>query len=79
VTVTNHLHETSRLSLALDVDTEFADLFEVKDGIVAEREVTCTHDDASLTLSYARGDFAGRSQSRPGHPQLSADSASPTP
>ena len=55
--VTNHLHETSRLRLALDVDTDFADLFEVKDGLVAERDVTCRHDDASLTLSYARGDF----------------------
>ena len=33
--VTNHLHETTRLRLALDVDTDFADLFEVKDGVVA--------------------------------------------
>ena len=55
--VTNHLHETSRLRLALDVDTDFADLFEVKDGLVAARDVTCHHDDAYLTLSYARGDF----------------------
>ena len=30
--VTNHLHETSRLRVALEVDTDFADLFEVKDG-----------------------------------------------
>jgi glycogen debranching enzyme len=57
VIVTNHLHETSRIRLALDVDTDFADMFEVKDGLVAERSVTCNHDDASLTLSYARGDF----------------------
>jgi glycogen debranching enzyme len=57
VTVTNHLHEPSRLRLALDVDTDFADLFEVKDGLVAERKVTCSHDDASLTLSYVGGDF----------------------
>ena len=55
--VTNHLHEPSRLRLALDVDTDFADLFEVKDGLVAERDVTCSHDDASLTLGYVRGDF----------------------
>ncbi len=57
VIVTNHLHETSRLRLTLDVDTDFADLFEVKDGLVAEREVTCRHDDASLALSYASGAF----------------------
>jgi glycogen debranching enzyme len=57
VIVTNHLHETRRVCLALDIDTDFADLFEVKDGVVAERDVTCSHDDASLTLSYSRGDF----------------------
>ena len=34
------------------VDTDFADLFEVKDGLVVERDVTCHHDDARLTLSY---------------------------
>ena len=55
--VTNHLHESTRLRLALDVDTDFADLFEVKDGRVAERDVSCHRDDSSLTLSYALGDF----------------------
>jgi glycogen debranching enzyme len=55
--VTNHLHETTRLHLALDVDADFADLFEVKDGVIAERDVTCHRDDAHLTLSYARGGF----------------------
>jgi glycogen debranching enzyme len=55
--VTNHLHETSRLHLALEVDTDFADLFEVKDGRVAAREVTCDHDSSYLTLSYATGAF----------------------
>ena len=53
VIVTNHLHGTSRLCLALDVDTDFADLFEVKDGLVAERDVTCSHDDTSLTLALS--------------------------
>ena len=57
VIVTNHLHETSRLRVALDVDSDFADLFEVKDRLIAERDVTCSHDDSSLTLSYVRGDF----------------------
>jgi hypothetical protein len=31
ITFTNHLHETSRTRLMLEVDTDFADLFEVKD------------------------------------------------
>jgi glycogen debranching enzyme len=57
VTVTNHLHETSRLRVALEVDADFADLFEVKDGLPAARAVTQSHDDASLTLAYERDEF----------------------
>jgi glycogen debranching enzyme len=57
VTVTNHRHEMSRLRIALDVDADFADLFEVKDGVAAERAVTHSHDDTSLTLAYRHGEF----------------------
>ncbi len=57
VTVTNHLHETSRLSVVLEIDADFADLFEVKDGLAATRAVTESHDDASLTLAYRHDDF----------------------
>jgi glycogen debranching enzyme len=57
VTVTNHLHRTNRLRVALEVDTDFADLFEVKDGVIAERDVSFTHIGASLTLAYTRGAF----------------------
>jgi glycogen debranching enzyme len=57
VAVTNHRHETSEVRLALDVDADFADLFEVKDGAVAERKVTCRHDDRALTLAYEHAGF----------------------
>jgi glycogen debranching enzyme len=57
VTLTNHLHEPSRVRVALEVDTDFADLFEIKDGVVAGRHVTHSHDDATLTLSYEHADF----------------------
>jgi len=57
VTVTNHLHDIGRLRVVLEVAADFADLFEVKDGVVAEREVSFTHDDASLTLAYEHGAF----------------------
>ena len=57
VTLTNHLHEPSRLRVALEIDTDFADLFEVKDGVLREREVTCTHDHFSLTLGYRRDEI----------------------
>jgi glycogen debranching enzyme len=57
VTVTNHLHERSRLTIGLEVGTDFADLFEVKDGVGTGRAVTVEHDDCSLTLAYQQGDF----------------------
>ena len=57
VTVTNHLHEASRLRVALEVDADFADLFEVKDELAPARAVTEKHDDASLTLAYRHDDF----------------------
>ena len=57
ITVTNHRHETGDVRVTLEVDADFADLFEVKDGAVAERALTCTHDDRALTLAYERADF----------------------
>jgi glycogen debranching enzyme len=57
VTVTNHLHERNRLTIGVEVGTDFADLFEVKDGVSAGRTVTVEHDDMSLKLAYQRGGF----------------------
>ena len=57
VTVTNHLHETRHLRVTLEVDADFADLFEVKDGVIGAREITCTDDGPSLTLAYRHGEF----------------------
>lgn len=59
VTIVSHRHETSEIAVRLMVDTDFADLFEVKDGVDADRDVTWHHDDAegALTLSYERDDF----------------------
>jgi glycogen debranching enzyme len=57
VTVTNHRHEHSEVRVVLEVDADFADLFEVKDGVVAKREVSCRHDDRALTLAYERAGF----------------------
>jgi glycogen debranching enzyme len=57
ITVTNHLHETSELDLRLEVDADFADLFEVKDGAVAERTVTYSNDGGALTLAYRHAEF----------------------
>ncbi|MEA2493124.1 MAG: hypothetical protein QOJ29_1035 [Thermoleophilaceae bacterium] len=58
VTVTNHLHEAGEFLVEMDVDSDFADLFEVKDATQGRRDVTCGHDAESLTLSYSRGEFS---------------------
>jgi glycogen debranching enzyme len=57
IVLTNHLHQPSRTSVAVEIDTDFADLFEVKNGAVAAREVTCELDDHSLKLGYELGGF----------------------
>ena len=61
------------LRVVLEVDTDFADLFEVKDGVVAERDVSFTHDGARLTLAYEHGPFRrsvtiASQLARSGHP-----------
>ena len=57
ITFTNHRHETSRVQLVMEIDTDFADLFEVKDVAIAERAVSFSRDSTSLTLSYVDGEF----------------------
>ena len=47
ISVINHRHESSTIDVTLEFDTDFADLFEVKDGAVEARTVTCQHDDRS--------------------------------
>jgi glycogen debranching enzyme len=57
VSIVNHRHENSTIAIVLELDTDFADLFEVKDGAVEARTVTCRHDDRTLTLSYEHDGF----------------------
>ncbi|MGO9976185.1 MAG: glycogen debranching N-terminal domain-containing protein [Solirubrobacteraceae bacterium] len=57
ITVINHVHKASQIRVALEVDSDFADLFEIKDGVIAERDITCHHDDRALTLAYERERF----------------------
>jgi glycogen debranching enzyme len=58
ITVINHRHESRMLHADIELDTDFADLFEVKDGSVQARAINFTHDDHSLTLSYERDGFS---------------------
>jgi glycogen debranching enzyme len=57
LSVTNHRHEHCQVRVGLEIDTDFADLFEVKDGVVRDREVSCHLDRQSLTLDYKGESF----------------------
>ncbi len=57
IILTNHLHESSRTLVVMELDADFADLFEVKDGAVRSRHISCRHDEHSVALTYSRGDF----------------------
>ena len=58
IQIANHGEEATFCSIEIQIDADFADLFEVKEGRVGVRgkhEVTC--DGNRLTFSYARGRF----------------------
>ncbi|HEX4690715.1 MAG TPA: glycogen debranching N-terminal domain-containing protein [Solirubrobacteraceae bacterium] len=55
--LSNHSEEPLDVAIDLAVAADFADLFEVKDGQVREREVTATAENGQLVLRYRRGSF----------------------
>lgn len=57
LTVMSHLESATQLELRLDIATDFADLFEVKDNTVREREIDVSVQDEVLVFSYRREDF----------------------
>ena len=52
-------------AVVLEIDTDFADLFEVKDGVDAERDVTCEHDAGPSRSPTSGATSSARSRSRP--------------
>ena len=63
VVVVNHRDEYLPVTLDVEVATDFADLFEVKDGGIPERDIVVDVDivgdvgERELTLRYRNGDF----------------------
>jgi glycogen debranching enzyme len=57
LSVINHRHERSTIRVAVDLGTDFADVFEVKDDAVQAREIAFRGDARSLTLAYGRDGF----------------------
>jgi glycogen debranching enzyme len=57
IVIVSHQRETTRITVRLDVDTDFADLFEVKDVDVPTRAISWQQVGDELVLSYEDGDF----------------------
>ena len=58
IIVVNNRSEPITLRLQLLVDTDFADIFEIKEAGVRPRQITRRHDETWLTMSYARERFS---------------------
>ncbi len=57
ITVISHRRSGAAMRVELDVDGDFADLFEVKDGAVAPRSIAWRADGDSLVLEYHHDEF----------------------
>jgi glycogen debranching enzyme len=57
ITLINHRYERSEFHVELEVDADFADLFEVKGADGPQRHIGRRHDGASLVLEYRNGSF----------------------
>src|SRR5713101_7641026 len=68
VTVLNHDTEPLGLTLRLDADADFADLFEVKDALKKRGKRYRRIDDGTLVLGYEREDFVPETRIRSSQP-----------
>jgi glycogen debranching enzyme len=53
----NHTEEPMDVAVELDVATDFADLFEIKDAHIRERQITAIPGDGELLLRYRNGAY----------------------
>ena len=57
ITIVNHEPTRAEMRVELRIDTDFADLFEVKGADAAAREIEWSEDGSSLTFAYQSGTF----------------------
>jgi glycogen debranching enzyme len=62
--VLNHRAEAVEADLRMAAGTDFADVFEVKDAVVRERDIRREARDGGLVLAYRNGDFARETRIR---------------
>jgi glycogen debranching enzyme len=58
LTVINNRSEPLSLQLQMLIDTDFADIFEIKEGGPRPREIVRRHDETWMTMSYSRERFS---------------------
>ena len=58
VTLANHSSDTAVLTLRLDIDADFADIFEVKEGLPQQGTCQRVASEGMLRLYYQRGSFS---------------------
>jgi len=68
VTVLNHNTEPLELTLRINADADFADLFEVKDALEKQGKRYRRVDDETLVLGYERDDFVRETRIRSSQP-----------
>jgi glycogen debranching enzyme len=73
ILVANHLQEDTPVALDIEVEADFADLFEVKDDEVPRRHITTSMDDRELCFGYRNGDFVRQTQIAFSEPATYAD------
>jgi glycogen debranching enzyme len=77
VSVLNHSAEPLVLELRLEADSDFADLFEVKDALAKKGESYRRVEDDTVVLGYRRGEFGRETRIRASRPaDLSTSGAS---
>jgi glycogen debranching enzyme len=64
ITVINHDVDTLEIELSLDADSDFADLFEVKDALAKKGERYHRLEQDTLVLGYRRGEFVRETRIR---------------
>jgi glycogen debranching enzyme len=57
ISIVNHRNEATRVELRVRADSDFADIFEVKEGRRRSRPVTRRVEDGALVLAYRCGGF----------------------
>ncbi len=62
ILVSNHLQTETAVALDIEVEADFADLFEVKDDVIPRRHITTSMHDRELCFKYRNGDFIRQTQ-----------------